>query len=246
MKDVEPMSPSTVNKYLSRVGALLIWCVRQGYINRNPAEGLSINRNVKEEDERSAYTEDDLKKLIPSLGKFKNVDPERYFVPLIGMLSGARLNEICQLYLEDIKEIEDTWCFDINDEKDKRLKTMSSRRVIPVHPRLVELGFLEYVEQLRKSGAERVWPNLERGRDGYSHRFGKWYQRHNRRYVTLDKKKCFHSFRHTVANNLKQNGVAESVIAEILGHANGSITTGRYGKRYRPGVLLEALMLLDY
>jgi integrase len=49
-----------------------------------------------------------------------------------------------------------------------------------------------------------------------------------------------------VADTLKQKGVAEGIISEILGHANQSISTGRYGKRYRPSVLLEALIRLDY
>jgi integrase len=88
--------------------------------------------------------------------------------------------------------------------------------------------------------------NLNRKRDGYGHDFSKWYQRHNRKHVTQDPKKVFHSFRHLVADTLKQKGVAEGIIAEILGHANHSITTGRYGKRYRPSVLLEALEQLNY
>ena len=76
--------------------------------------------------------------------------------------------------------------------------------------------------------------------------FGKWYQRFNREHVTTDKGKVFHSLRHSLANNLKQSGVQEVVIAEILQHANDSVTTGRYGKRYQPKVLLEAMILLDY
>jgi integrase len=52
--------------------------------------------------------------------------------------------------------------------------------------------------------------------------------------------------RHTVADTLKQAGVPEVVISEILGHTHSSITSGRYGKRYQPKVLLDALMKLDY
>jgi integrase len=246
MQEVEPMSSSTVNKYLSRVGALMLWCVRQGYIDRNPAEGLSIASTLKEEEERKAYSLTDIQKVISSLGKVKNEAPERYFVPLVAMYGGMRLNEICQLYLEDVKEIEGVWCFDINGDGDKRLKNKASRRLIPVHPELVRHGFLEYVEVMRRAGHPRLWMNLNRKRDGYGHDFSKWYQRHNRKHVTQDPKKVFHSFRHLVADTLKQKGVAEGIIAEILGHANHSITTGRYGKRYRPSVLLEALEQLNY
>ena len=71
-------------------------------------------------------------------------------------------------------------------------------------------------------------------------------QRFNREHVTTDKAKVFHSLRHTVADTLKQAGVQEVVISEIMGHANDSMTMSRYGKRYQPKVLLDALMHLDY
>jgi integrase len=66
--------------------------------------------------------------------------------------------------------------------------------------------------------------------------------------ITNDLKKVFYSFRHTVADTLKQAGVETSVISELLGHSHdkGNMTLSRYGKRYRPKVLLEALMKLNY
>jgi len=64
--------------------------------------------------------------------------------------------------------------------------------------------------------------------------------------MTTDKAKVFHSLRHTVTDTLKQAGIQEVLISEIMGHANDSMTMSRYGKRYQPRVLLEALMHLDY
>ena len=81
---------------------------------------------------------------------------------------------------------------------------------------------------------------------GYSNSLGKWYQRFNRRYVSKDPLKVFHSMRHTVADTLKQAGVPEIIISEVVGHTHQSMTTGRYGKRYQPQVLLDALLKLDY
>lgn len=240
-----PMSQRTINKYITRVSSLFIWCMRQEHMKWNPAEGLTTPVEAKADEERKAYSLTDISKTIHTLVEYKNVAPGRYFVPLVAMFSGMRLNEICQLYVNDIRKIDDVWCFDINDDGDKRLKNKASRRVIPVHPELVRLGLLEHVERMRAEGHPRLWMNLKCKRDGYSHDFSKWYQRFNRKYITQDPKKVFHSFRHTVADTLKQKGVAEGVIAEILGHANQSITTGRYGKRYRPAMLLEALGKLN-
>lgn len=116
----------------------------------------------------------------------------------------------------------------------------------PVHPVLVQLGFMKYVASIRKQGRARLWENLLLGRDGHSQHFGRWYQRFNRNHITQDEKKVFHSFRHLVANTLKQAGVHETIAAEILGQENPNVTYGRYGKSYKPAPLLEALQKLEY
>jgi integrase len=158
-----------------------------------------------------------------------------------------RLGEICGLHVADVKEIDGVWCYDINKEDDKRLKTISSTRLVPIHPQLIELGFLQFVEPLRERRSLRLWSNLvRRALDGYCPALGNWYGRFNRKHVTDNPLKVFHSFRHTFANTLKQLGVQESLIGELMGHANGSITMGRYGKRYQPKVLLEAIQKVDF
>ena len=246
-KDVEPMSTKSVNKHVSRLGALLRYCVDEGLIATNPASGLKIIDKKRPDEERSIYSVDDIKKIVSSLPKVQS-KPERYWIPLIGMYSGLRLNEICQLYVSDIICFDGLWSFSINAEKDKRLKNVASERVIPVHPLLIELGFLKYVEALKAGDVPRLWMNLKwTSVNGHGNSFSNWYQRFNRINVTDDPKKVFHSFRHTVTDTLKQVGVSETVIAELVGHSNsGSMTMGRYGKRYQPKVLLDALVKLDY
>lgn len=246
----KPLSVSSVNKHIIRVGAFLKWAVKRGYVAANFAEGLTITkRGTKESEEREAYSHEDLLSLVQSpLAGFQKARPERFWIPILGLHSGARLNELCQLSVEDVREEDGVLCLDINDKgADKRLKNASSRRVIPVHPILLELGFKEYAEGLRRKGAVRLWPALRKGRDGYGHAFGKWFQRFNRRYVTTNRKRVFHSFRHCLADGMKQRGVDVNIIAEILGHSLGnSISLSRYGKAYEPKVLLEALNRLEY
>ena len=58
--------------------------------------------------------------------------------------------------------------------------------------------------------------------------------------------KVFHSFRHTFTNNLKQNDVNDVMISELVGHSVSSITMSRYGKRYEPKKLFEAIKKLKY
>lgn len=248
LADIDPMSTKSVNKHVARLGAVLRYCIDdEGIMINNPASGLKITEKKRVDEERSAYSLGDVQKIVNALPR-KHMQPERYWIPMIGLYSGMRLNEICQLHVSDVIKIDGLWCFSINDEHEKRLKNVASERVIPIHPVLVKLGLLDYVQEIRDNKAPRLWMNLTwMDVHGYSNGFGKWYQRFNRINVTDDPKKVFHSMRHTVTDTLKQIGVAEAVIAELVGHSNsGSMTMGRYGKRYQPKVLLEALMKLDY
>ena len=242
----EPMSTNSVNKHILRLNALLSYAVKEEIIPSNPAQGLMLTDKRRDDELRKVYSADDLKNIIKNLPT-DSERPERYWIPLIAMYSGLRLDEICQLYVVDIQQIDGIWCFNVNDEADKKVKVESSKRIVPMHPVLVSLGLLEYVDSMRKKLLPRLWMSLAwRAADGYSNGLGNWYRRFNRQYVTDDPKKTFHSFRHLVADTLKQKEVQEIVIEEILGHTHKSISTGRYGKRYQPRILLEALEKLDY
>lgn len=242
----ETLNPKTINKYLVLLSSLCKWCVKNGMMETNFAEGLSLPEATSAHEQRCAYSLNDLKQIEMVLPRI-DFEPEKFWIPMIAMYSGMRLDEICQLQLEDIKEVDGILCFDVNDAGQRKVKTSASKRIIPVHPVLLEEGLAGYVMGRETNGADKLWENLGPNKYGYwGKSFGRWYSLFNRKYITQDPKKVFHSFRHTVADTLKQKGVPEGVIAEILGHANGSITTGRYGKRYRPGVLLEALKKLEF
>lgn len=88
--------------------------------------------------------------------------PFEYWLPLIGAFAGCRISEVSQLHLTDIREVAGVWILDINDStKDKRVKTKdTSIRRIPLHPKLIDLGFLEYCDSLRQAGYLRVFPEL--------------------------------------------------------------------------------------
>jgi integrase len=208
---------------------------------------MMLSDKRRNDEQRKAYSVEDLQTIVNNLPKEQG-KPERYWIPLIAMYSGLRLDEICQLHSDDVQQLDGVWCFNINDNKDKKLKNDSSKRVLPIHPVLITRGLTKYVESIKKLDMPRLWMNLSwREADGYSNSFGSWYRRFNRGNITQDSCKVFHSFRHTVTDTLKQAGVIETVIAELVGHSNSaSMTMGRYGKRYQPKVLLDALMKLDY
>jgi integrase len=87
--------------------------------------------------------------------------PFEYWLPALGLYAGCRIKEASQLHLSDVRQIDGIWVLDINEATaDKSLKNEQSRRVIPLHPHLIDLGFLAYCERLRMEGFRRVFPEL--------------------------------------------------------------------------------------
>jgi integrase len=242
----EKISPITANKYLVLLSSLLKWAAKQDYIVKNPAEGLKIPVRRKASDERAIYTQDELQQMISFLPKIAK-KPEHFWIPLIALYSGMRQGEICQLETRDIREENGIIFFDINTGPEKEVKTPASIRQVPLHPALIEMGFCNYVQSQRVRNEPRLWSHLRKDKFGYwTREFSRWYRSFNRDCITEDPKKCFHSFRHTFADRLKQSDVPDVLISELLGHANPNISTGRYGKPYHLDKLLQAVKQADF
>jgi integrase len=185
MKPEVTISPKTVNEHIRLLRAVFDWAENEGWITSNPSKVISFVSEGKRSREkaRERYTHDELKKLTDSLhdeakaGKLKN-RPERFWIPLIAMFSGMRLNEICQLQINDVKQCaeNDLWYFDVNEtEGVTTVKTSAGSRRVPIHPVLIELGFIEYYKKTRDSGATQVWPKLKQTQRGYKRALDNWF-----------------------------------------------------------------------
>jgi len=227
------MSPATVQKLLNALGSVLSWAVRQGYLDVNPAQGVAqVAAKADPEDRRLPYDADDLKKLF-SVRRKNGAD---HWLPLLALWTGARLEELGQLHVIDIREGERVPYLAIEPGDGKRTKNKSSRRRVPLHPQLVRLGFLQYVERQRKAGERWLFPELRV--TSYGSRTAAWskfWGRHARELGVLDKRKTFHSFRHGFKDAARA-AVSEEHHDAITGHANGSV-----GRTYGLGVPLAAL-----
>ena len=93
---------------------------------------------------------------------------------------------------------------------------------------------------------ERLFPEIKRGRDGYGQAVSRWYGRYRKRIGIDDSTKVFHSFRHTVIDQLKQKEVPKEMVANIAGHLDESVTFGRYGKDYKPAVMQQYIEMLEF
>jgi integrase len=250
--DNQPFANKTINGMLVKLGGFFIWCHDHEYISHNPATKLQLKIDAKASDERIPYSPDDLQLLFGNLrpDRLRGWSETKYWIPLIALFSGARQNEICQLQMSNIIVAKGITCFQITEceEDDTKVKNMNSKRIVPIHPTLLKLGFLDYVlKRSKDKKTTRLWPGLvNHPKQGYAYKFQKFFGNFNRRYVTDEGRKVFHSLRHNFTNNLKQQGVQESMVAELVGHSVHSITFSRYGKAFNPEILRENLLKLDH
>ena len=250
--ECDRMSVDTQNKYLRRIGGLCGWAVRHEHLSASPASGLQYKKTKRPDEERAVYSPENLLNLQAALVQLpEHCHPWKYWSPLLAVYTGMRQNEIAQLHLDDIVDKNEVPCFDVNGRgEDKRLKSKAARRLVPMHPHLVDLGFLDYIEELRRQGEERVWPDLQKNRDGYGKPISRWFARWRKTWLTPEDlqqhKKDFHSFRHTFDDRLKQAGVLDVRLPQLMGHSmEADQTFGRYGDLLKPPQLLEAVKLLD-
>ena len=233
----------TVNNRLRKLSAFMNWCKTNGYIQDNPLTGLKMMTGSAKE-ARLSFEQHDLTTLLDldALKTEARKHPWRYWIPLLGRYTGARLEELCQLRTDDFVEQQGILCIRIDDSSEgQNLKNASSRRMLPIHPSLIELGLLRHVESARATGAHRLFPELEPVRGKLGHAPSKWFGRYKAKRGIDDTKKTFHSFRHTLIDDLRDAGVQDSLIKRIVGHEDSAVTFGVYGSRTPLKAMLEAL-----
>jgi len=154
-----------------------------------------------------------------------------YWIPLLGLYTGSRLGELCQLRTVDVQVLEGVPVLALTDEGEgQSIKSESGRRKVPIHSELVRLGFLGYAETVRASGADSLWPDLPL-RDGKaSDRFGRWFKRYRESLGMVGAGGAsFHYFRHTVRPLMRRAGFSEATQDKVTGHkTQGSIGTTVY------------------
>ena len=243
----------TINaKGLGSLSAAMDQAVKLGHIAVNPCVGMGLDVGEKDRIKRTAYSLEDLTRIFatsvyvrPVGNATKSCDVVDYWLPLLGLFSGARLEELGQLLIGDIKLANGISYLHItdvaddeertsdhekqNDAPSKSVKSLAGRRVVPIHHELVRCGFLAFVEERRRAGFSRLFPELKHYRDRVTKEWSKKWARHTDQKVTDCRSKTFHSFRHLFIGTLRGANVDKDIIKALVGHANHDVTIG-YGQ----------------
>lgn len=250
----------TVNNRIVTLTALFTWAEQNDlYEAKNPFSGLMIAKAKTKAQKRPPFLKEHLDILFSSpiytgckgeaprerFVKGKQIIQDyKYWIPLIGLYTGMRLNEICQLNVDDIQRIEGIWSINIDDSGDRRLKTLSSRRRIPIHKFLLDLGLMAYVYS---EGSGRLFKSLPKsGLGSYSYKFTKDFSYMLKKLDIKDGGLCFHSFRHTFIDGLRNAGVERSIAMKLVGHHSTNDIHNGYGYGHSLEVLQEHINKLSF
>ncbi|MDM0071082.1 site-specific integrase [Variovorax sp. J31P207] len=211
------------------------------HLSSNPFENIKIKKEIRGimNSQRLPFSDADLLRIFSSDVYTKGDRPlggggeAAAWVPAIAYLSGANLEEIAVLRAEQFDvDAQGNPYFQIGDSKNSN----RANRQVPIHPALVEAGFLDFV----RSRHGRLFPKVTSQREEQSAAFSKWFGRHLDSLRITEKSKVFHSFRHLFKDLCRNAGLDDSAIDQICGHEPGTVG-GKYGAGRRIDVLAGLL-----
>jgi len=257
----EIQTPQNINKRITKLSVFGNWGVRQGLLITNPFSGMKFSVK-KQPHTRQPFTAGELRIIFKPETYLKWTihfsHPYRkdrvsnhlpyYWVFLLGIFSGMRTNEMCQLRLIDIKKQKNIWFIFVEDTEETKVKTENAIRKVPLHPQLIDLGFIDYMTAQKKSKRGRLFWELSEDRDGFASHVSRHYNQRFLPAVGVWKKytKVLYCTRHTFINKLYSEMVDENVIKVLIGHEKEFTMKHYGGDPFTPERLLEEISKVSY
>ena len=261
------ISTTTQNNLLARISSLWNYLLDEypEYVSANVFRRKSQQISTrKQKDRKEGFTEEDIQSVfhqgnyLPAI--FENskskIKYPYYFVPLLAIFTGCRLEELCMMRVKDIMKVNGVWVYHIREEgeygeEETRVKNPYSERDVPLHSVLVDtLGFVRYVKHIKKLGHERVFHELTKRGNRFQKNVGKFFNDKYLKKIGLKdggRKVSFHSFRHSVETHLTNQNVNARFIDYLQGHSQKGIGGNVYMKGIKPSVLLkECVSKMDW
>lgn len=243
---------ATVNKHLEGVKSLLGWVASNQEDFTNVARDVRRRRETRERSDYDVrpFAADELQRVLVGSEERWGRGSDMWWLIRLGIYTGARLEELCQLAKANVLEVSGIPVIEIaggsfveNGQKLKRkIKNSMSERLIPLHPWLIKNGFLEFA----KAGkGPRVFTTFTCSGGRFGHNPSKAFHRFVRESLEIgDVRVRFHSFRHGFSTSLHNASVPATQVNSLMGHARGKGAAGRYIDHLEAPVLLTAVRSL--
>lgn len=250
-------TPINTDKQLVLLSTLLNYATLNSMIEQNFARGINVGERKNAKAARLPFDQAALKAIFSSPIFTEGLRPgagageAAYWLPILALFTGARVEELCQLRPDDVFEDSyfdenanerKVWVLRITDEGDgQALKTQGSRRRFPIHAEILKLGFLKFVRSAE--GRARIFHELHPDTMGNeSGNWSKWFGKYLRKVAGVtDKRMVFHSFRHKFKDVARECEIPEDVSDAITGHSNGNVARRYGGLTYPLRPLVEAM-----
>jgi integrase len=155
---------------------------------------------------------------------------------LLGMHTGARIEELCSLLCKDINLIEESIAI-------RNAKTEAGERVIPIHSAIKD----RVTQMIEKSTDDYLFTKLNKNKYGdRSNSLGKRFGRMKVKVGFTTRQYSFHSIRKTFTTLLENAGVGENITADIIGHEKPRITYGLYSGGSTLETMRESIEKIRY
>lgn len=241
---------------ISRLKTLINYGHDNGLVRERAADGIRLAKSKVKG--RAPFDDQALQQIFggpvhkegyrPTLGRGEAA----FWLPLIALYTGARLEEIAGLRVDDLMELgfeadgadKTAWFFRFSPYplENRRLKNDGSERTVPVHPELIRLGLLRYLKTVLVSNEPQLFPRLTQHASGKrAHKWGQWFGTYLRTDCKVaDPRKVFHSFRHTLKDAGRECGVPEELQRAIMGHSATDVA-GSYGLGFSRRRIVEGM-----
>ena len=235
----EGLAYATASKNLGLIKSIFEIARNNELIHENPFKEVKLVKPSRIEKARVSFSAAEIEQIFNSPVFKEGFRPKggageaAVWLPLIAYMTGMRLEEIGQLTKEDIQRQDNIWFFNLDHAPNKGqvLKTESSRRQIPIHLHLIELGFLDLLDV----STGRLFPYLSSaGARQLTASWSQWFGRYLRQVIGIgDRRKTFHSFRHTFKDLCREAGISKDIHDRLTGHSSQDVGDG-YGSGTYP------------
>ncbi len=229
---------SRVEVLLHLFSGILTRAQNDALISENPCSSIKVEVPNVTRERAPEFTDAEMNTLFDS-GLFTGyIRPVRanygeaiYWVPVLLAYTGARLEEISQLFLRDVEQKDGQWVIHIRDWDESQSVKTGKSRVVPLHPHLLELGFERFLATRATEGPLFSELKVSNPTGRYSDKLGKWLGEQIRQILGLKTGSIspLHAFRHTFVTHMRDLDIREDIQNAITGHSQGSSVSRRYG-----------------